>query len=86
MSKLTNLLDKLKKASEKVSEVRDKFGGIVQAKNQVKVDREELEALKDSAMKEARARIVKLLKAKVGKKVPTTPTVDVSPESIVSKL
>lgn len=84
---LATLLDKLKGAADKMSAVTDRVSNVASAKSQVTADKEKLDALKDKAPgMESRKDIAAKLAAKAGKPIPTTPTVDVSPESIVGKI
>lgn len=88
MSKLTDLLDKLKTGKTKMDTVKSRASDIAGFKVQAKAAKEKLDALKDKApgMADARAADAKAIKAKVGKTIPATPTLDISPDSIVSKL
>lgn len=86
MSALTDLIDKLKAGKEKMDAVGVRASNVADAKNRVATERANLEALKDKApgMADARAAIRKALAAK--KTAVQTPTIDVSPESIVRNL
>lgn len=88
MSILAGLLDKLSTAADKVSAAQDRLGSITDSKESVASARTELEDLKDNApgMKGARVATANAFAARVGKDAVTTPTMDISPESIVSKI
>jgi chemotaxis regulatin CheY-phosphate phosphatase CheZ len=88
MTILGDLLDKLSAAADKISDAQDRIDNVVKSKETVALARTELEKLKDNApgMKDARAAIVKAFAARAGKGAVTTPTMDISSESIVGKL
>lgn len=86
MSVLTDLLDKLKAGKEKMDAVVVRASNVADQKSRVATERAELEALKDKApgMADARAALREAQRAK--KPAVQTPTIDVSPESIVGNL
>lgn len=88
MSKLTDLIGKLKTAADKVSDVRDKFGNITQSVTQVQQQADSLDSLKNTTpgIKEAQAIALKFIEKKTGKIPAISPSIDVSPNSIASKL